>query len=522
MRKLFSLTVILCLLSVLGWSEMVKVSKENGRIEEQVNIEVIAGGDYISINDVLKIAGGVKYWYPTTNKVLLEINGTPLELYLEHANIRLRNSIQKKLSAPPMIYRSKVVVPLDFLTNIVSSVIGKSINWDREKRMITVDSVEATILSVHYYTYPDRTRIVFETVREYRPKEIKDDGKITYIFRDARVNSLAVSQEIFDRRIKTILARQVKNDVSIEISLSSEAITTKVLYLRNPFRVVIDLNDDETAPGAGVSAKKGTPRQFNHKDVKPPLIVPVKEERPVSPVIDITRARPLKTIVIDPGHGGKDPGALGYSGLKEKTVTLAVAKILKDLIVSRLGLRVILTRNGDYFVPLRERTEIANNNRADLFVSIHVNASLRSRAEGFETYYLGKASNEDARVVAALENAAIKYEKNKKSLSDLDFILWDMAQNDFRSNSFEFANFIQKELDSKLSTENRQVKTAPFYVLNGAYMPAILAELGFITNRKEEKMLKSWKHQKRLAEALYNSIYTYKQRQEKLLGFAKN
>ncbi|MBI3399126.1 MAG: N-acetylmuramoyl-L-alanine amidase, partial [Deltaproteobacteria bacterium] len=202
----------------------------------------------------------------------------------------------------------------------------------------------------------------------------------------------------------------------------------------------------------------------------------------------------LKTIVIDPGHGGEDSGAIGPSGIKEKDITLEIAKKLEKLILQKMDVKVILTRTDDTFIPLDERTNIANKNEADLFISIHANASYRKGADGVETYFLSfEASDEDAKRTAAFENsvASMGRKTETNNTDDLKTILMDMAQTSVLNESSQLAEVIQENLCKVLKGENRGVKQAPFIVLAGAAMPAALVEIGFISNAQEEKRLAS-------------------------------
>lgn len=216
-------------------------------------------------------------------------------------------------------------------------------------------------------------------------------------------------------------------------------------------------------------------------------------------------------VVVDAGHGGHDPGASGPGGTREKTVTLAIARALAGRLEAA-GIDVVLTRSDDRFVALGERTRIANRERADLFVSIHANSAENRSAEGFETYFLSAAKTEDARRVARMENAAIRYENpavDPESLDELNFILWDLAQNEYLRESSTLAETVQEGLERRVSTKSRGVKQAPFYVLNGAFMPAILFETAFISNPREEALLNDPAFRSRVVDGLADSILAY-------------
>jgi N-acetylmuramoyl-L-alanine amidase len=255
----------------------------------------------------------------------------------------------------------------------------------------------------------------------------------------------------------------------------------KVFTLADPFRVVIDVMSS-TAPdkAAKTDGKKSAGRTKKEgSGSKAP---------PQSQAMQLGQG--IKKIIIDPGHGGKDPGTCSPSGLKEKDIVLDVALRVAKALREKPGYEVILTRDRDVFIPLEERTAIANAKEADLFLSIHVNAAPNHEARGIETYVLDLASNKDAMRLAAMENAT-----SAKQISDLQSILLDLMQNTKINESLKLAGLVQEEMVSGLNKKfnavsNLGVKKAPFVVLIGAQMPAILTEIAFLSNPEEEKRLK--------------------------------
>ncbi len=221
-------------------------------------------------------------------------------------------------------------------------------------------------------------------------------------------------------------------------------------------------------------------------------------------------------IVIDPGHGGRDPGAVGASGSREKDRTLEISLMVRDLLRIRLPeLRIVLTRTVDEYVSLGARTRMANRNRADLFVSIHCNAAENRSANGFETYFLSRAITNDARTVQMLENNVLELDEVSSIPDDpLSFLLVDMAQSMFQNQSSHLAGAIQSSFSTAFPVRrDRGVKRANFYVLRGAYMPAVLVEVGFISNPEEEQGLKSLDFRFRAAQAIVESIVEYAERE---------
>ncbi len=222
----------------------------------------------------------------------------------------------------------------------------------------------------------------------------------------------------------------------------------------------------------------------------------------------------VKTIAIDAGHGGHDPGAMSKNGLKEKTITLDIAKRLAVLVKERLGCDVVMTRDKDVFIPLEERPAIARTKGADLFVSIHVNASRKRKTKGIETYIQSiRASDREAMATAARENAMST--KNMSELkSELDKIFADLAKDNKLEESLQLAHTVQASLVETVKpvqghVVNLGVKRAFFYVLINTEMPSILAEVGFISNPEEEKLLRTESYRQAIAEALYQGVKKY-------------
>ena len=214
----------------------------------------------------------------------------------------------------------------------------------------------------------------------------------------------------------------------------------------------------------------------------------------------------VRRVVIDPGHGGKDTGAIGKGGTREKDLTLAIARKLKRHLEA-MGLEVLLTRDKDVFLDLEERTRFANDKQADLFVSIHVNAAENRKARGIETYTLNLNSDRYAMRLAARENAS-----SKKRIGDLQFILADLATKANTDDSVRLARLVQSEMVTRLrktwgdSVRDLGVKQALFFVLVGAKMPAILVEASFVSNDEEEKRLRSEKYQEETARAIADGV----------------
>ena len=234
-----------------------------------------------------------------------------------------------------------------------------------------------------------------------------------------------------------------------------------------------------------------------------PAPEPQKTPKPVAdPSLAQQLGLSVKTIVIDPGHGGKDPGAVSQVG-QEKQVVLNLSKVLRDVLVKK-GYNVQLTRATDVFIPLRKRTQFATDQKADLFISIHTNASTARSAAGIETYYLALASDESARITAMRENAGAEY-----NMKELDALVGRILKESKSTESRRLAELIQAQLTSEKQVKNRGVKHAPFVVLIGTKVPAVLVEVGFISNPQEGKKLTTKAYQRQLATAIAKGIEQY-------------
>ena len=221
--------------------------------------------------------------------------------------------------------------------------------------------------------------------------------------------------------------------------------------------------------------------------------------------------RAIKRIVLDPGHGGQDPGALGWRGTREKVVVIDVARRLKKKL-EKQGFEVILARDSDQFVSLADRSKCGNGHKADLFVSIHANWSANRAACGLETYFLSEAKTDWERAVAARENTAFQSGDSSAALNaagDVGLILADLAQNEYLVESSELAARIQEKTVPYVRIKDRGVRQANFYVLRNNFMPAVLVECGFLSNKSEEKLLRQMDHRERLAEGISRGIIEF-------------
>ncbi|HEA47509.1 MAG TPA: hypothetical protein ENH97_03800 [bacterium] len=473
--------ITLVALPLLAQQEEIRVIYDEGQAQATIKSLTFQGTNFIYLKEMVNLFRLDLKWDAITKKVTLTSGPDQVIFFVGSPQIMVNDKI-KRLIQPPRFSNGAILLPIEFLSEILDGVLRAKIDWDPKTRILKVNGGRLNIRELRHSSYLDSTRIVIDLLRPLSYRVRKDiPAQITIDIYGGEGNPGQLSLEINDGRVKNIQAFQLPNATQVVVRLIQD-LPYKTFILKNPHRIVLDINPPQ--------------KRLGYK---------------------------ITTIVIDPGHGGKDPGAIGKGETREKDVVLAIAKELKRLISERLGIRVVLTRTGDYFIPLKERTAIANNEGADLFISIHTNAALgRARGGGFETYFHSLALTENAKAVARFENAVIKLEKGGrgKSMSQAEFILWDMAHNTYLNESSELAILVQEELDKKLRIRNRKVDQASFYVLSGANMPSILTEVAFISNPREESMLRRPDFQKRIAEGLYNAIVLYKRSYEKSMGLA--
>jgi N-acetylmuramoyl-L-alanine amidase len=396
---------------------------------------------------------------------------------------------------------------------------------------------------------PAGVRVIIEldSEAEYHEDRLPDPPRVFFDLKGVGV-SPALNRDLLaapDDVIKAIrLGQRPGNSTRVVIELAGEPRYT-VFTLYDPYRLVIDFERKESSPAAparatGLAAPAPTPANpvpdskvpsptaapprapTVPAPVSPPAPLPAKPPAPSIMPVPVAPSRNsdgtfslarqlglgISRIVIDPGHGGHDPGAQA-AGLTEANLVLDVAQLLEALLLKEPGVEVALTRRTDVFIPLEERTAIANRDGADLFLSIHANASRNRRANGIETYYLNFATNPEAEAVAARENSA-----SGRTMHNLPDIVQAIALNTKLDESRDLARMVQDAMIRRLKPQYRSVrslgvKQAPFVVLIGAQMPSVLAEVSFITNKTESSLLGKATYRQRIAQALFDAVMRY-------------
>lgn len=373
---------------------------------------------------------------------------------------------------------------------------------------------KTVVQGIRFWSNPSYTRIVIDLDNDanYRHKLMGDEvssDKPLQLYIDFDNSMLSDKLKgvipINDDLLTDARPSQFTPD-SVRVIIDIKSFKTyKIFSLKSPFKTIIDVwgkDARETAPPNVVKAPESDPPKPERSDFR-------SSKKMIN---DLAKqlALGVRRIVIDPGHGGKDVGAVGYyKSVYEKNITLAIAKKLAQKIRTRLGCEVFLTRTADRGMSLEERTAIANAKNADLFISIHTNSTQNHNAYGIETYFLNLATDDDAILVAARENAT-----SRKNISDLQTILHDLMQNSKINESGKLAGYVQQSVYRQLgaryiAVKNKGVKQAPFYVLMGAQMPSILIETSFISNKRECERLNNPAYQDWLCEGIVQGIQRY-------------
>jgi N-acetylmuramoyl-L-alanine amidase len=390
------------------------------------------------------------------------------------------------ISAPARTVSGALYAPLDFFDKILFPLAGAAGGWDSARKTWTLTAAGPPPISVEVAVVhvAPTTQVVLRLSSAAPTSTTASEKSYQVRFPETRLDPPFAERKYDDPLVSAV--RFTADTATIEFREPNA--TARSYPLTSPDRIVIEIG--HRAAGSGNAAA-------------PPI-------ESAAPAAATGAAAPL-TIVVDPGHGGTETGAIGPGGLQEKDVTLEIAKRVAAALPRVLACRTVLTRDTDLLISLDDRTSIANHEKADLFLSIHANSSRAASAQGSETYYLSlEASDKIAQEVASRENAAPGAPTPGPNAGnpnpDLDFVLWDLAQSAHLKESSELADAIQAELNGVSQTGNRGIKQAPFRVLVGATMPAVLVEVAFISNAEQEKKLKTPEFQQAIADAVARAV----------------
>jgi N-acetylmuramoyl-L-alanine amidase len=443
----------------------------------------MSGGD-VKVADAAAALGFESSTDSTSGVLTLSANGHQVYLGVGTTQVPVDQRIVQ-ISRPARSVNGALFGPPDLLDRVLLPLIGASATYDAANRTWTVtDSTPSITVDVAVVHVEPTTQIVLrESAGARFVPTLTENGF------SVRWPERKIAPPFLERRYDDPLVSSIRFSIdAATIEFRERGSTARAYPLTNPDRIVIEIGRQAAAPA------------ISSAPVPAPVPAPA----------------PAFTIVVDAGHGGTETGAIGPGGLQEKEATLQIARRLAATLPRLLSCRVILTRDSDSVISLDDRTAVANHEKADLFLSVHANSSRAPGAHGSETYYLSlEASDKIAQDVASRENTLPPVTPgpggdglNARS-PVLDFILWDLAQSAHLKDSSELADAIQKELNDLSGTENRGIKQAPFRVLVGATMPAVLVETAFISNPEEEKKLASPVFQQNVADGVAKAISAY-------------
>lgn len=491
--RIFNRIFILNLLmsSLIGGSIRV-VDRVNNSMDDIETLDRLRG-TFVSTLDVSRIlAKRAPFVNDARGKMVLYIGSHRIKISSNSSFILID---EKVYQMPTYAVKSDndIFLPAESFFDILKRTTLPGINYDSRRMVLDIDIKSFTITGVNISQKANGTILRIQTRNNF------PEGNISSFFHEngwfyvTIAGALADTTEIrrSDTRgvIKTVVADQLSESAQLAFQMRTKVLGHELYQSNDPSEIVITL--------------------------RTPL------DNSIARIKEVKDRWKLDTIVLDAGHGGKDPGTLGTMGTKEKDIALDITKRIGLLLEKNTKLKVLYTREEDVFIPIWKRTQFANESNGKIFISIHLNSSPNKTAYGFETYLLRPGKTEDAIEVAARENQSIRLEdrtKNKyKKLSAENLILATMAQSAIMSESEQLAAFIQEEVSKNVRSKNRGVKQAGFQVLFEASMPNVLVEAGFLTNRNEEKNLRNPKYRQTIANSIYKAIIKFRYSREQYL-----
>ena len=499
----FRTTVLLLALAFLGGQPAptaapYSVLSAEGR--RQLPARLVAGQEMVALDDLATLFQLTVREDSLAGGITVTARGQSIVLTPGQSLATVQGQLVS-LPAAPVREGKTWLVPIDFVSRALARTLGTRLELRKPSRLVLVGDIRVPRVSGMVEPQGTLARLTLD-VAPQTPHTVAQEGTRVIVKFEADGIDAALPASPAPELIQAI--RTGDGPASVAIDLGPRAGSFRASDApsgRSPGRIVIDI----------LAATTTTP-PVTPSTPAPAPVAPVAPPTEPAPTLDITPTGGIRTVAIDAGHGGEEHGARGPQGTLEKNVTLGVARRLKAELEARLGVRVILTRDSDATVGLDERAAVANNNKCDLFISLHANASVRSSAAGAEVFYLSLDEYGDqAQRVAKGETEALPIVGG--GVRDIEVILWEMAQARYIEQSAVLAQAIESTLRERVPMSPRAIQQAPFRVLVGANMPAVLVEMGFITNADQEKQLNSDGFQSTIVKALVDSIAQYRDRQ---------
>ena len=467
----------------------IKVVNQVQNSEDELKVLDKAPVVYCSIKDLARVLSTTIYENIEREKIVLYLGDHRVKISAGTSFIVI-NDLVYQISSPAINFDGDIYLPANSFFRILQSTVLQSVLFNSNDNQLVLIPTNYNIQSIQVDEKANGTIIRIKSLKKFNKKEISAFLHSNGWFYMTIQGGTADFQSILKTDTRGIVRKISMDKLEGGLQLA--------FFLRS------DIERHEFHQNSKTN------------EIVITLWAPLSKS--VAMLNEIRNQWEIDTIVLDAGHGGKDPGTTGKYGTKEKTVTLDIVKRIGALLTKNTNVKVIYTRDEDVFIPLWERTKIANESKGKIFISVHANGNRNRDAYGFETYLLRPGKTQDAIDIAAEENAAIKYEEARngqyKELTYENQILATMAQSMFMKESESLADQIQQELTKEIDSQSRGVKQAGFYVLIGASMPNVLLEVGFLTNPNEEKKLQSAEYRQKIAEAVYRAIVDFKKSRE--------
>ncbi len=522
--------------------------KKNGAYAGKINTYKLNDTLYLDASRAAKLIGGKIYWYPVSGKLLLQNRGNKIMFFLKSDSVTL-NDTSVPIPNPLIVRGGRAFLTLDFfVSKHFARAFGFKLEYDSSTGVLAAQR-KVNINSLNHFSYRDKTRLVVYLDEPLDFQTSQKDNNVFSITVPGGVVGAEDSINIADGVVTSVDIFQENKMVRLVLTPGDNFGKVSYFKLSEPARLVFDIEKKVRPISQSITGSPAlVPDPEAGVNVIPPLAPSVGENGPgLSPdaVSGALRAESApcgpeggdncapapaavqgvnipdkfildknsrKRIVIDAGHGGKDPGGRNAFGLKEKEINLLVSKELFNMLKEEGIFDVLMTRTSDVFIPLDVRSKTANDYKADIFVSIHANASRDRRQKGFEVYFMSEnASDPWAAEVADYENSVLGLEDENAGNDPSAMLLHSLARNEYLNEGSQLAGIISKELEKSTPFVNRGVKQAAFYVLRGTYAPGVLVELGFMSNAKDQKDMNDKKVRTKCANSIYKGIMKYSQ-----------
>jgi N-acetylmuramoyl-L-alanine amidase len=448
----------------------------------------INGLSYVDSRSLAKFLEGSESIDYISKSGKTEFSGISFEYSLYSAFIKSGDDVYN-IYMPVIFDDGGFLFPMKYLAPVLNKISSLEFSWSDPKLVVSksrfnvtgMDAVQKMNgLLVEIYI---KENLKYDAIRT-------DDNWLVVTVNGGKVDSLAFQKHLPVKAVYGVKTYQFGNSCQVSLRLRPRGFSFISKTKEDPLRIQFLVRGEGFSDSTGLSDELAKDAFSNN-------------------TIDV--------IVVDPGHGGEDFGAMGPSGTKEKDIVLKIARHLNRLLKEDGRFKPIMTRQDDVFVPLSQRTALANSVGGDLFISIHANAAANKKASGIIAFFLADAKNDEARATASLENSSIRFENlqdQEHYHTDLDFTLRDMVQSEFLRESADLAEVVHRMMSKTTGLRTRGVDQAGFFVLDKAYMPAILLETGFISNKDDEKRLRSDDFQRETAQAIFDAIVAFKEKYE--------